>query len=416
MRKIFYTLTFVLISYLSFGQYISITSQSATYSEDFNTLGTSGTALSTLPAGWWIAEAPGNFTYRAGDGTSNSGDTYSYGTGTNTDRAIGGVGSGSVVPNFGVRYINNSGSSFSGFNFMLFMEQWRSGGRTGLDSLYFYYSVNNALDSSGFVKINTGTWTRATIGDMVSKITLASGTGLDGNLSANRQFYHITVAGVTVNAGDTLYLRWQDPNVGGSDDGLGIDDYAFSVGTNLPVSWKSFTATKGTDANNLRWSTASETNNAHFEVQRSVDGKTFETIAKVKGAGNSAKVLSYSYNDAKAPVAKTTYYRLKQVDFDGKSEYSKTVSIVTVEKKTGLGASLPNPFNTELSVAINAASASVATVELMDMIGKTHYTSTEQLVEGTNKVTIETNDMPNGIYFIRVTANGETFTQKVIKK
>jgi hypothetical protein len=184
----------------------------------------------------------------------------------------------------------------------------------------------------------------------------------------------------------------------------------------LHVEYKSFTATKGTDANILRWSTASETNNSHFEIQRSVDGKNFEAIAKVKGSGNSTKALSYSFNDVKAPSAKTTYYRLKQIDFDGKAEFSKTVSIVNADQKTSLGASLPNPFNTELNVNIHAVAASVATVEVMDMIGKTHYTSTEQLVEGSNKVSIETNDMPNGIYFIRVTANGETFTQKVIKK
>jgi hypothetical protein len=197
-------------------------------------------------------------------------------------------------------------------------------------------------------------------------------------------------------------------------DGIRIGT-AWALG-NLPVSWKSFTAAKGTDANILRWSTASETNNSHFEIQRSVDGKNFEAIAKVKGAGNSTKALSYSFNDVKVPSAKTTYYRLKQIDFDGKAEFSKTVSIVNADQKTSLGASLPNPFNTELNVNIHAVAASVATVEVMDMIGKTHYTSTEQLVEGSNKVSIETNDMPNGIYFIRVTANGETFTQKVIKK
>jgi hypothetical protein len=184
----------------------------------------------------------------------------------------------------------------------------------------------------------------------------------------------------------------------------------------LPVTWKSFTATKGTDANVLKWSTASETNNAQFEVQRSTNGKSFETLATVKGAGNSNKALSYSFNDVKAPAAKTVYYRLKQVDFDGKSEYSKTVSIVNVEQKTGLGASLPNPFNNELNVTINSVGTSNATVTVMDMIGKVHRTSNEQLVAGSNRIAIETTDMPDGIYFVQVSVNGETFTQKVIKK
>lgn len=416
MKKIFYTLGLLLFSGISYGQYISITNQATTYSEDFNSLSNSGSTQSTLPNGWWVAEFPGNFTYGTGTGSSTTGDTYSFGAASATDRSLGGLASNSTAPNFGVRYINNSGSAFTSFNLDLIMEQWRSGGRTGLDSLWFYYAVNGSNDSLGFVRIANGTWTRYSSADLFSKVTQISAATLDGNLPANNQYYGFTVTGLTVNVGDTLYLRWKDQNVGGSDDGLSIDNFRFSVSTALPVVWKSFTATKATDANILRWSTASESNNSHFEIQRSLDGKNYEAIAKIKGAGNSSKVVSYSFNDVKAPAAKTTYYRLKQVDFDGKSEYSKVVSIINVEQKTGLGASLPNPFNTELNVTINAAASSLATVELMDMIGKTHHTSTEQLAEGANKVTIETNDMPNGIYFIRVTANGETFTQKVIKK
>jgi hypothetical protein len=183
----------------------------------------------------------------------------------------------------------------------------------------------------------------------------------------------------------------------------------------LPVSWKSFTATKGSDANTLKWSTASETNNSHFEIQRSIDGKKYEIMATVKGAGNSAKASYYSFEDKDRVSSKTVYYRLKQVDFDGNSSFSKTVSIAA-EAKSGLDASLPNPFNDALTVTFNSASASTATVTLMDMIGKVYFTSEEHVTAGANKVNIETTDMPNGIYFVRVSSNGETFTQKVIKK
>lgn len=398
-------------------QYISITSQSAIYTEDFNTLSTSGTAQSTLPSGWWISESPGNTTYRAGDGSTNSGDTYSYGTGTNSDRALGGVASGSVVPNFGVRYINNSGSSFSSFSFNLMMEQWRSGGRTGLDSLYFYYSVNNSLDSSGVARVVTGSWTRVAACDMVSKVTQGTAAAFDGNISANRQYYIFTVSGLTVNNGDTLWLRWRDPNVGGSDDGLGIDDYSFSVAAPLPVKWASFTADKNADLTTiLRWTTASENNSSHFEIQRSTDNKKFETIGSVKGAGTSIKKINYSFTDVANLSAKTIYYRLKQVDFDGKTDYSKTVSVVNTIAVKGISSTLPNPFNDELDVTITAGSATTATVVIMDMIGKVHHTTTEQLQAGSTKVNINTADMPDGIYFVRVSYNNETFTQKVIKK
>lgn len=184
----------------------------------------------------------------------------------------------------------------------------------------------------------------------------------------------------------------------------------------LPVSYKSFAASRANNETVLRWSTASETNNSHFEVQRSVDGKNFTSIAEVRGKGTTNKTQSYSYVDADVLKAKTVYYRLKQVDFDGQFEYSKTVSIANTTEKAGISATTPNPFNSELNVFVNAATAGTAQVEVLDMIGKSHFSNTQSLTVGNNKVEINTADMPMGIYFVRVQLNGETFTQKVIKK
>ncbi len=184
----------------------------------------------------------------------------------------------------------------------------------------------------------------------------------------------------------------------------------------LPVTYKTFNVIQAPDANILRWTTASESNNSHFDIQRSADGKNFETIGKVKGHGNSMKVNAYQYSDNAYLTAKTIYYRLKQVDYDGKFELSKTISISNTATKAGIAATLPNPFNDELSVTISSGSATTATIELMDMIGKLHHTAKEQLVAGSNIITINTTDMPDGIYFVRLNYNGETFTQKVIKK
>jgi hypothetical protein len=187
-------------------------------------------------------------------------------------------------------------------------------------------------------------------------------------------------------------------------------------GNFLPVKYTSFTATKQATSNLLKWSTASESNNSHFEVQRSVDGKSFETITRVKGNGTTNKVHAYTYQDVAAPVAKTVYYRLKQVDFDGKSELSKTVSVVNIQAQNGINATLPNPFANELSIGVQATTSGVAQIELMDMIGKLHHSSTEALTAGANTIDINTTNVPDGIYFVRVSLNGETFTRKVVKK
>jgi hypothetical protein len=272
----------------------------------------------------------------------------------------------------------------------------------GIVSQNFYYQtslISGTATTGGTAQINFNTATdgvsnTATLG--VGQATTVSGAYTNLGNSVNSAT-SVTSASYNPASGNFLAL-------------------VSTSGNTLPVKWSSFNATKNADASLLRWSTASETNNSHFEIQRSVDGKNFEAIGKVKGSGNSNRSVNYSFTDKEAATTKTTYYRLKQVDFDGKSEYSKTVSVVNTIAKAGIGATLPNPFNNDLNVTVNASSATVANIVIMDMIGKIHHTSTEQLQSGVNTISINTTDMPDGIYFVRVSYNGETYTQKVVKK
>jgi hypothetical protein len=389
-------------------QTISLTSNTQLISENFDGLSTSGTAQTILPNGWWIQEAgtSGNTTYRADNGGLNSGDTYSYGTGTNTERAFGSLASGSVQSAFGVRIINNSGNTLTQFSYDLFMEQWRSGGRTGLDSLYFSYSVNNGV---------TGLWTRVASNDLVSKVTQATAAALDGNVGANRQFYSFTVTGLTWAAGDTLTLRWNDPNVGGSDDGLAIDNFNFTIAGTLPVQFKSFTATKNNDVVNLNWATASETNNKGFEVQRSVNGAKYQTVGFVRGNGNSNVVKTYNFTDAHGTTGNICY-RLKQIDFNGASEFSKVACVNVELEKTTAVFTTPNPFNGSLHLKYNSVTEGAANVQIIDMLGKTHQNVNMNVIKGENTLTLDTDSLPVGIYFIRVTNGAEVTTQRIVKK
>ena len=264
---------------------------------------------------------------------------------------------------------------------------------------------------------------------VILKYQLVPGVGNDvSSAFVINGFYPPTEPTATVtatNPGDLMMrditsiasvaLRQGDVGTGSFQiDGLRIS--TSWTNAQLPVKWSSFNVTKNADASLLRWSTASESNNSHFEIQRSVDGKNFEAIGKVKGSGNSNKTSNYSYTDKEVATSKTTYYRLKQVDFDGKTDYSKTVSVINTIAKAGIGATLPNPFNSDLNISFTATAAATANVVIMDMLGKAHHSSTEQLQVGANTITVNTTDMPDGIYFVKVSYNGETFTQKVIKK
>lgn len=188
-----------------------------------------------------------------------------------------------------------------------------------------------------------------------------------------------------------------------------------SISNPLPVVIKSFTASKGDNGVNLKWSTASESNNKGFEVQRSVNGAKYQTVGFVKGNGNSNVVKTYSFTDANSTTGNICY-RLKQIDFNGASEFSKVVCVnVELEKTTGVFTT-PNPFNGSLHLKYNSATEGTANVQIIDMLGKSHQNTNMIVNKGENTLTLDTDALPVGIYFIRVTNGAEVTTQRIVKK
>jgi PKD repeat protein len=118
-------------------------------------------------------------------------------------------------------------------------------------------------------------------------------------------------------------------DVNTTDIGAAIDDWTISgpVNNPLPVSWASFDGRRiSKNEVALNWSTASEKNNQFFEVERSLDGQIWDVLAKVNSKQNSNKLTHYDFIDIKA-TEDVYYYRIRQVDFDGKSSYSKIISV-----------------------------------------------------------------------------------------
>lgn len=176
-----------------------------------------------------------------------------------------------------------------------------------------------------------------------------------------------------------------------------------STNAPLPVKLNSFNAEITNKLTILNWTTASETNNKGFEVQRSFDGKKFETIAFVNGVGNSNKIVNYNFVDNNNLRA---FYRLNQIDFDGNSEFSKVVSVKNNEEL--ILQITPNPFANSIEVVTNK---NIVSAEIIDITGKTKVL---EVINGTN-ATIDTHNLSNGVYFIRVN-NGETIiTKRIIK-
>ncbi len=183
----------------------------------------------------------------------------------------------------------------------------------------------------------------------------------------------------------------------------------------LPVELVQFTATKQGAVARLDWATASEKNSAYFSVQRSADGRSFTDIGRVAAQGNSRRRHDYTLLDS-APLAGLNYYRLRQVDQDGKFAYSPVLSL-RFEAAGGKPALLayPNPAAPQgfRLQAINPG-AGAATVQLFDNVGRLVLSQTTAAGVAETAI-VPAQPLASGMYFATwQTAGGVKLTTKVV--
>lgn len=232
-----------------------------------------------------------------------------------------------------------------------------------------------------------------------------------------------------VYVGPTGQLTGGNPgskiNICGSTvwNGPGPTSGPVSYGTNpLPIELVSFSAILFENTRiKISWTTATETNNDYFTVERSRNGASFEAVARVEGSGTSTSQKSYSAIDSD-PLEGTSYYRLKQTDNNGNSE---AFNLVAVEfKRTASGCVLkvyPNPCmglcNVELAECNNEESSEIE-VELIDAAGNKVYSHIpERDSRGSFSLSIDTkNNLKPGVYIVRGYSKSEQYNKKVIVK
>lgn len=224
MKKIYFLIFSVFVSVVTWAQSVSITALGTPVTEDFNTLVNTGTS-STVPSGWAFSEigSSANTTYTAGTGSSTTGDTYSFGASSAADRAFGGLQSNAVNPTIGASFTNNTGQTITRLVIKYTGEQWRVGATARVDRLDFQYSLNAT-------SLTTGTWTDADALDFTAPVTGPVGA-LDGNSAPNRTTISAVITGLSITNGSTFWIRWNDFNPTGADDGLGVDDFSLAATT-----------------------------------------------------------------------------------------------------------------------------------------------------------------------------------------
>jgi hypothetical protein len=232
---------------------------------------------------------------------------------------------------------------------------------------------------------------------------------------------------ITLGASGTIV-----PGAGGGNSNLidiaGVDVWSAGFGTAtgpvvitqftpLPIELISFTAVANEKNVVLGWSTATETNNDYFTIQRTSDGTRFDDINKVDGAGNSSSVINYSYTDT-APYEGKSYYRLKQTDFNGNFSCS---SIIPVEFQGEHGFSFdfyPNPMtqNENLKISVTEKEQAEILVVVYDVNGKESFSKvvvTE--ITGNNVYAMDnSNQLSPGIYLITATSAQKIYSKRLI--
>ena len=197
-----------------------------------------------------------------------------------------------------------------------------------------------------------------------------------------------------------------DPNTVDTCDPLTGD----CLNTPLPVELVDFAAQVRLGEVLLLWQTATEINNAGFEIQRSVDASNWQRIGFIAGLGTSFTTKSYRFEDP-SPSSGLNYYRLQQVDLDGKSEYSEIISVEFgyAEKSMLL---FPNPSEGVVNIQINNPSNERVLIEVTTNLGRTIWAH-EFVERGMNWET-EITLREGGVYYVSVIIGDETYQERVL--
>jgi hypothetical protein len=206
------------------------------------------------------------------------------------------------------------------------------------------------------------------------------------------------IAGTGVNTDYAGIFRSASPQLG-----------AFEQNITLPITLQSFSGQAIKEMNQLKWVTSAEMNSSHFELQRSENGMQFTKIAIINAAGNSSIPQYYEYAD-RGQLPANSYYRLKQVDLDGKTWYSRIILISRGEAGYTI-AVYPNPTSGKLNL-ISGKEMKNARIRIVNTGGQLVAEKTS--ISGTS-YSLDISYLVNGVYFMDVYENNKVTRTRIVK-
>jgi len=189
------------------------------------------------------------------------------------------------------------------------------------------------------------------------------------------------------------------------------------IGNIVPLSVESSKFKADSDKSghvNLLWTTDSENDNDYFTVERSMDGISWEEVEIIDGAGNSNSTIDYRAED-NSPYQGTSYYRLRQTDFQSESSFSN-IETVTIQSNWNVRV-YPNPVSENLRCVINSSKSSKVAIEICDNLGRAVIQEEYGIQKGQNILNTTVSSLNNGCYYLRVSSSNESinFQKKIIR-
>ena len=185
----------------------------------------------------------------------------------------------------------------------------------------------------------------------------------------------------------------------------------------LPLTIDQFNGAYSNGFIQLRWTTFTEINIDHFEVERSTDGTNFRQIGRIEALGNNSGNISYTFSDLMAEKG-SNFYRLVMIDNEGNYTYSKAITVSVESKGISVMVVYPNPFSKRVVVKINSEKNSEQiTIRIINNDGVVLRTQLADVMRGENNITVkQVDELPGGVYFLEVIAEHRSMKTKLMKQ
>ncbi len=275
----------------------------------------------------------------------------------------------------------------------------------------FYYNptfLNEVITQAGtYGTASTPVWFK-TVGGPFSFSNPALQNPTTGQWTSNGtiNFVPLTASAATLDVNGQTYVELSGIT---SFSGGGVA-VAGGVASPLPIALKSFSALETGKTNSLFWETETEKNVRTFVIERSVDGLVWTKLVEI--LPNPSK--QYTTED-RTPYL-TTYYRLKNVDTDGKEDRSKVVVVKRSTGKFNLNNVFPNPTDNDLTVQFETANISTVQITITDILGRTLLQQEVEANIGLNSIMVNTSTLSAGTYLLSLSDGNTTLTQRIVKQ